>query len=84
MVAGPWSSLMEELLNHDGTLSEGGFHEDTTMSNVAIDDSAEGSIAGVFKSYTMRSGTCWFSALPDNSLHPPGVPGPNQSLIRGE
>lgn len=56
---GGWTmEFIDKLLNHDGTLSEGGFHEDTTMSNVAVDDSAEGSIAGVFKSYTMRSGTC--------------------------
>ena len=27
---------------------------------------------------------CWFPVLPDNELHPPGVPGLNQSLITGE
>lgn len=26
----------------------------------------------------------WFSVLPDHSLHPPGIPGLNQSLIKGE
>jgi hypothetical protein len=37
--------------------------------------------AGVFNSSTMRSRACWFSVVPDNELHPPGVPGLNQSLI---
>ena len=27
---------------------------------------------------------CWFSLLPDNYSAPPGIPGINQSLIRGE
>lgn len=36
---GGWTmEFIDKLLNHDGTLSEGGFHEDTTMSNVAVDD----------------------------------------------
>ena len=37
---------------------------------------------GVFNCPT-RSGAWWFSVLPDDELHPPGVPGLNQSLITG-
>jgi hypothetical protein len=42
------------------------------------------SIPGVINSDPARSGACWFSVLPDNWLHTPGVPGVNQSLIRRE
>ena len=36
--------------------------------------------AGEFKSEPGDPGYGWFSVLPNDSFHPPGVPGLNQSL----
>lgn len=48
------------------------------------DESTPFLMAVVFNSYPTKSGAQWSSVLPDNSLHPPDVPGLNPSLIRRE